>query len=987
MKYRFVVLMALAMGICSGAQGADAAHHWKIKDGENSAIIADSLNKLNGKISTPDTVKWAREDDRDWFLTFSNGGSVEIPNDKTMDYTNGFIANIKFSCDLEAIGKNNFAGLICKGANYKESYSIMIQKRGRVLVYLNGMTPAYIATPDKPIQSKRDYDLTLIVGDNRMSLLLNGKMVHTVALKGTLLPTRRPLILGRAANYLFSGNIYGVSFEPYNAEKAKKLLNATKKEAAPKAVKKTEFFPELNLPDPAGTVNISDFSKWDPQPQVVNSGCSEVTWINRPRSFVKPGINTLMVPFSVDAEQLKFDPQLKGEYDCYIGSRVIIDPSSAMLALGDNWYKVDLPGAGRDMPHYPVEVLVARKVKMDQKTLRLASAGTPFFLGYIKFIPSANPRPAEYPVLKGYSVTANTQPVTLEDVDKRNAVQYNKLIQEGYFRERVWQNSRPEPAPAAESRKRGVMVWSPDNMTMIFPDSAPAADKGLPQLKAVMAAGENGDIAVAVRALTAQKGLTLKVDAPLKNITVTPSLVMPSIKRTTNFRGKSEFMRLPGYLAANHSADLKAMESREFFLTVKVPFGTPGGVYRTTCTLSNAKGKVAVMPLEITVRNFDLPRAQGVDLGFWCRNLPNIDGLVSILNDYGMTSSVFNTFHFKGSTADDLQWDFEKMPVAHAAEAFKKYGLSGRIHILPIQLFRRVETLPADRRKDTYVRMIRELEAHAKKNNWPQRIYHSFDEVLSSPEKIAAFTRENQYLTEAGATIGADHIWYKTSRPLQKEVDAVAPMIKVFVNRCNNRNLWYVDDFPTMVRTARKLNKEVIAYNSHNAITATQPSAMRFCTGWFFRTIGKGSSGQLFWTWSHYANNPANDLDGTDTVYVIPPYGKQPGGPTLEIVYMREGITDLRYIQLLEKEIAAAEKRGVDTAAAQKLLKKLTGSFDMDEFRKKSVFFNSFWEKAWEKDGKRYASGDYLLPVGWKLADYSNARKQIADAIEQLKKK
>ena len=80
-------------------------------------------------------------------------------------------------------------------------------------------------------------------------------------------------------------------------------------------------------------------------------------------------------------------------------------------------------------------------------------------------------------------------------------------------------------------------------------------------------------------------------------------------------------------------------------------------------------------------------------------------------------------------------------------------------------------------------------------------------------------------------------------------------------------------------------------------------------------------------------------------------------------------------------------KRGIDTAAAQKLLDNLTGSFDMDEFRKKSVFFNSFWEKAWEKDGKRYASGDYLLPVGWKLADYSNARKQIADAIEQLKSK
>ena len=162
---------------------------------------------------------------------------------------------------------------------------------------------------------------------------------------------------------------------------------------------------------------------------------------------------------------------------------------------------------------------------------------------------------------------------------------------------------------------------------------------------------------------------------------------------------------------------------------------------------------------------------------------------------------------------------------------------------------------------------------------------------------------------------------------------------------------------------------------------------MRFCMGWFFRTIGRGASGQLFWTWSNYAFNPANDLDGTDTIYVIPQYGRNPGGPTLEIVYMREGITDLRYIQLLESEIEAARKRGVNTAEAEKLLESLAESFNMEEFRAKSVFFNSAWEKTWEKDGKLFASGDYLLPVGWKLDDYRQARERIANAISELKRK
>lgn len=998
MRLRSILLLsALLANLAPGARCAEAsAHHWKLKDGENSRVIADSLNRLDGTIAAPERVQWAREDDRDWFLSFTDGGHAVIPDDRSLDYPEGFIATVRFSCDLEAIGKSGFAGLLCKGRNYKEAYSIMIQKRGRVLVYLNGMTPNYIQSSGKPVQSKRDCELVLAVGGGRMVLLVNGAAVQNIAVQGTLKPSRRPLTLGRAGNYLFSGNIYDVKLEPYDAARVEALL---KKAAEPQdKARKTEprpaAFPPLELADPAGTVTVSDFAKWTPAPEAADSGSLAETWILRPRPLVKRGFATLMVPFSVTAPVLEFDPGLKGVYDCYIGMRAVENDTALAFALGDVWYKLELPGAGRAAPHYPAEQPAARGVSMDGKKIRLASAGTPFFLGYLKFIPAGTPRAADYPALPGFRVLTDVGQPTTDDIDAQNAVVIRKQIADGYFRERVWQSDRPEPTPSEASRRRGFMVWNPDSMTMVFPESRPDADREIAELKTVLAAGETGDIAVAVRALTRQKALTCTV-SPLKDaagkpcgsITVTPALVMHSVKRTTNFRGKSEFMRLPGYLAENAGAELRPLESREFFLTVRVPAGTPGGLYRAKCTLRNAEGGTLELPLAVEVRDYELPKAHGVDLGFWCRNEKDADRLAATLNDFGMTSSVFNTFAFTGSTADDLHWDFGHMPLAAVAEAFKKYGMTGRMHVLTPPLLRRVETLPGNRRRETYVRMIRELEAYAKVHHWPPLVYHSFDEVFSQPEKLPAFLRELEYLAEAGVTIAADHIWYKTSRPYQKEADIAAPLIKVYVNRCNNRNLWYVDDFPTMVKTARKLGKEVIAYNSHNAVTATQPSAMRFCTGWFFRTIGRGASGQLFWTWSRYSNNPADDLDGTDTVYVIPPYGKQPGGPTLELVYLREGVTDLRYIQLLEAEIEAARKRGVDTGEEEKLLRSLAESFDMEEFRKKSVFFNSFWEKAWEKDGKLYASGDYLLPVGWKIADYRRARNRIAEAVNRLRHK
>ncbi len=997
MKPWLVLPFLLALAVVSGA-AEGGVHHWRLKDGENARAFADSIGQLHGTIATPDLVKWAREDDRDWFLTFENGGQAVIPGDPLQDYADGFIVAIRFSCDLEAIGKNNFAALLCKGRSYKESFGVMIQKSGKVLVYLNGMTPNYILSPGRPVQSKRDCELLLAVGGGRMILLVNGSIVHTIPVQGKLKPTRRGMTLGKSGGYLFRGNLYEVRVEPYDAARVNVLMQtAAGQSQSPGKGQATRHadFPALNLPDPPGTVTLGDFSAWTPAPRKVESRNVAEEWIIRPRALVKRGFSTLMAPFSVDAPVLEYDPRLKGVYDCHIGLRVIEKTTSLMLELGGRWHQVNVPGVGRGFPHYAAEQLVARNVQMDGARIRLASAGTPFFLGYLKLIPAKNPRIARYPDIPGFQVRSDVRPLTVDDIDAQNAVVIRQQIDCGFFRERHWRAGCPEPIPQADSRKRGFLVWNPDCMSMIFPEARPAVDAGLPNLKTVLAAGETGEVAVAVRALTRQNGLSLSVESPLKDkdgrlcagITVTSSLVMTSVKRTTNFRGKSEFMRLPGYLAVNQSASLRPLESREFFLTVKVSAGTPKGCYRTVCTLRNQDGCSVSLPLEVEVRGYDLPPARGVDLGFWCRDARQPDRLAAALAEFGMTSSVFNMLAFTGTTADDLHWDFSHLPLAAVAEAFQKHGLTGRIHVITRQLLRRVEALPEARRQETYVRLIRELEDYAARHHWPPLVYHSFDEVLSVPESLPAFLRENQWLAAAGVTIGADHIWYKTSRPYQKEVDAVAPLIKVFVNRCNNRNLWYVDDFPTMVKTARKLGKEVIAYNSHNALTATQPSAMRFCMGWFFRTVGRGSSGQLFWTWSNYSNNPADDLDGTDTVYVIPPYGRQPGGPTLELVFMREGVTDLRYIQLLETEIAAARERGAETAAEEKLLQSLADSFDLEQFRGKSVFFNSIWEKSWAEGGRLYASGDYLLPVGWRHADYHRARAEVAQAIERLKQK
>ena len=86
----------------------------------------------------------------------------------------------------------------------------------------------------------------------------------------------------------------------------------------------------------------------------------------------------------------------------------------------------------------------------------------------------------------------------------------------------------------------------------------------------------------------------------------------------------------------------------------------------------------------------------------------------------------------------------------------------------------------------------------------------------------------------------------------------------------------------------------------------------------------------------------------------------------------------------MEKSIANAKKRNISTFEAEKLLTDLVNSIDQERFNKNSLFINSVWDKTFEKDGKRFASGEYLPPTGWRVADYDKARAEVAKAIIKL---
>ena len=984
--------LASILAVLSGAVFAGTSHHWTLKEGEGSKVIKDSTGTLNGKLVGD--VAWAREDDRGWFLNYK-GGRAEIASSADLNYPEGVIAQIHFSVNLAEI-KKPWTCLFSRGVNYSRGWAVMISRDGKdLMVGLCGMKPGY-RTVHANIQSNVDYKLVLLVGDGKVQLLLNGKLLNQYSVSGTLAEKPDKLYLGGNLGYPFAGNIYDFKVMPFSKESVQKLLpaggNATPGPASLMPVK-TIKYPALNFADPKGTVKVYDFKKFSPQPDSAKNG-----WLFRDNMhFVVPWAGVLNSAQAPDSVPLTYDPELKGEYDVYAGVRTYTGATSIIVAVGNDNYRISLPGTG-SKTHYNIEQIIARKVDMTGKKISLQSTGERFTISYLKFIPSKNARAKDYPPFPGAKVEA-VEKVTAESIEKKFAEKIATQVAAGHFSPRFYEEKTPMPKVAAASSKRGFMLFNRNWMDMVWSNTVPAADPGNITLHVAATPGETVPTAFALRSLrdlskVNVKQLTaFKSSAGQKAVTAADIRVVESaIKRTTHFSGRSEFMDMPYYLEPIYAMNIKQGVSKSFFLLLKFAENTPPGDYSADFAVE-ADGIKTIVPVKATVYPFVLSNIKDLYFGYWTSVSANSNEARKIIQDQALSANsiVVNSstlLRLKRNQANGLMIDWDNSVFVALADEMKKQKMDGRIFLMTQYIWDQCKNLPDTIREKNYIALIQDIMAKAKAENWPEIVFNSFDEVLSQPEHLPAFIQEVKLQKQAGAKTANDHIWYKTSRPWQKEVDMISSSIDIFINRYNTRNLWYVDDWKTMMQTARKKNVELIAYNSNNALTCSQPAAMRFAAGWFQRSPeGNGCKGQLTWIWHSFSGSPLNDLDGTDWTYIVPPYKGKKGGPTYDLMGMRAGYSDMRYIKTLEETIVQAKKVGKNTADAEKLLTELSASFDCGRFLKESVFFNSSWSEMFEKDGKRYASGVLNLPNGWNLDDYDKNRAKIAAAIIALQKK
>ena len=399
---------ALLAGVLSAAE-------WKIKDGTGSSVLKDaSPDKIDLKIATPGTVTWAREDDRDFFLNFS-GGEVTGPAEK-LQFPDGMILDVFFAPDLEK-GKEWLPVVTC-GDNYSSGYAVWARKDGQLLIYLRGLKKAYNLI-DAKLANLRDCRLRIVRGGGKCQVYIDGKLITTFPSAGKVETTPgEPFRLGSTPKWKYYGNIYSAGIRQYADEASEARSPASDHPAS-------EIRPVRGVTDPEGTVVVSDFTKFSPKP-LVGKCLRSWTWGCRRADFFPGYKYVLMSSGDPDDAAISHAPGLRGTYDVYLGLRANTLPVDFKLSVPDDKtrYRVRIGAAGPKY-HPNTEVLIARDVKMDGGKISFYPGGW-MFLGYIKFIPSANRRKIDYP-------RWNCVTVTKEDPDYRVQAQERakKLIAKG----------------------------------------------------------------------------------------------------------------------------------------------------------------------------------------------------------------------------------------------------------------------------------------------------------------------------------------------------------------------------------------------------------------------------------------------------------------------------------------------------------------------------------------------------------------------------
>jgi len=756
--------------------------------------------------------------------------------------------------------------------------------------------------------------------------------------------------------------------------------------------------------DPASYITAADSASLAPV-SALSPAAAAGRWFQRQVAFAGRGDTILMAYPGGLYPDLTITPNLRGRYHLIINMREVNAATGLQLKLSgrDLAYTIT-PALGTATVHTNRDLLVATDVDLTGQTILLHYIGRLVYFSYLKFVPAvASP-----------GLTLDPERVREEPLlnPVEEWIRTRDLVPEGMVELR---HEADVPATPAADDGRGYVVYARPVLDLVFPDTVPAAADVCTDLRLAAARGEFEPAtfsAYASRDLGACHVTVSDLVSGAKKITKTNVAVASVALRNlrTNYNGKV-FMRAPAMLDPTLPVHVPAQQSKQFWLTVHVPATAAPGDYAGTVTFTPGTGQPTRLQLTVHVHPFALPEVRDVYLGMYdqlwalradahwlrdhCADM-RAHGMTSIGYCGGLNGQIV----LKDGVATVLLDDtcgFARFMDAYRDAGFPRpvlWLMSGDIW----DWCGRQAKPGSDAFAALYRQVVQSLLKEAQRRHWPGIVFQPIDEPGSYEQRpnagyIERWAVASQLIKAAGGTVEVDHIPFTTAdERLKSALERALPVTDIFTERFSTKPIWFEKDgwwWGSLKDQARQWGKQFWSYNINDAAFFPELATMRVAYGHFLWL--QGVTGQFTWSYQQVSGNPLNALDGasTDMMYTYPaiPEAGAPGGPSLMWECMREGVDDLRYVQMLEDLIARAEAKGQGLSAQQgrAVLERLRASFDWQQLEARNRFIECQWDETLTAtSGQRTVRGHFNVPNGWELGDYDRWREAVAREIVRL---
>ena len=502
-----------------------------------------------------------------------------------------------------------------------------------------------------------------------------------------------------------------------------------------------------------------------------------------------------------------------------------------------------------------------------------------------------------------------------------------------------WAKWQQEPEPPAgpmppirpAEEHRGFVVYSRPTWECVFPHTHPQPADLDPELRIFSPPGEANAANIVVRPLRALHGARLTASAlgPIaaENIEVRR---VRFLRARPNYTVMHRYRLVPDVLERFATLDLPADENARFWITLRVPPGTPPGQYRGQLTFSCTEGQ-AVVPLQVRVLPITLREDPAKLFGIYYRHPYDLAATApdEVSRDYFRRKADLehrdmaahgtrNVVLSVGGRAADPQGNFNvnwdllaaKLELGHrhafvgpvvmgipTESVYEKF-----MRERPGSHLRGVKDPPEEFARELTA-MVRVIDAERLRRGWPEFLYYPIDEPSTSPEAVSFMVKVLRAIKAAGVRT------YVTADPTHEQFAPLRPFVDVWCTQP------FSPDRATVLADTKARGVEYWCYPNHingeNDHTPIAGARMTYGFG-FWRS---GFRALIPWIYQMNVGDPFNYLDGYTSDFFN---RSEPDGTPIPVALWeayREGYTDYRYLHTLEELIAAAKRRGSPAAA------------------------------------------------------------------------